>query len=63
MTKFDLWYISFEDNLQFLYYKLINISKENGLFIIESENSYNDFVDMIYNESSGNIFDNIFNNQ
>jgi len=56
-TNLDIWYQYNEPALQYLYNYLIDLSKKYGLIINNSEDSYSDFVNVIYNESNGYIID------
>jgi hypothetical protein len=57
MHNFDLWYKMNENILTYLYYELMNISKSYNIILIDDNNSYNNFLTMMYNESSKEIID------
>jgi len=56
-TNLDIWYHYNEPALQYLYNYLINLSKNYGLNINNSTDSYSDFVNVMYNESNGYLID------
>lgn len=45
------WFYKNQELLEYMYYNLIDISNSYGIKIINNENSVNDFITMIYNES------------
>ena len=55
--NFDNWYNNNQPVLQYLYYYLIETSKKYGINIITTDEAYNDYVDMMFNESNGYIVD------
>jgi hypothetical protein len=55
MTEFNIWYEINKNALAHLYFKLIKISKSHGIKIINKQESMNDFIYMMYNESSKQI--------
>ncbi len=57
MNDFNTWYIENKNVLSHLYIELIDISKRNGINIIENKNSYKNFLNMMYNESYKEIID------
>ena len=57
MHNFDLWYKMNENILTYLYYELMNISKSYSIILIDDNNSYNNFLTMMYNESSKELID------
>jgi len=57
MHNFDVWYKMNENILTYLYYELINISKRYSIILIDDNNSYNNFLTMMYNESSKELID------
>jgi len=57
MVEFTLWYEINKNALEHLYYKLIEISNEHGIQIIKRQSTVNDFIYMMYNESSKQIID------
>jgi hypothetical protein len=57
MYDFDVWYKINKNVLIHLYYKLIDISKCYNISIIDDDNSYDNFLEMMYNESSKTIID------
>lgn len=59
MHDFDLWYKKNKNVLIHLYYILIDISKSYNIIIIDNNNSYNNFLYMMYNESSKKVIDKI----
>jgi len=59
MHNFDLWYKKNKNVLIHLYYILIDISKSYNIIIIDNNNSYNNFLEMMYNESSKMVIDKI----
>jgi len=52
MDNFDCWYSSNKSVLDVLYYKLIILSKSYGIIIKNNNNSYNNYLYMMYNEST-----------
>jgi len=59
MHDFDLWYKKNKNALIHLYYILIDISKSYNIILIDDNNSYNNFLEMMYNESSKMVIDKI----
>ena len=57
MVEFTFWYEINKNALEHLYYKLIEISKSHGIQIIKRQITVNDFIYMMYNESSKQIID------
>ena len=57
MSEFDFWYNTNKHALDELYYKLIYISNSYSIIIIDNNKSYNNFLKMIYNESSKKVID------
>ena len=55
MYDFNLWYKINKNALNHLYYELINISKNYNIIIIDDNNSYNNYLEMMYNESSKRV--------
>ena len=55
MDKFNIWYEINKNALAHLYFKLIKISKSHGIKIINNQESMDDFIYMMYNESSKKI--------
>jgi hypothetical protein len=53
----NFWYINNKVALDYLFYNLIKISKTYGIIIIDNNKSYDNFIEMMYNESNGNIID------
>ena len=45
------WFYKNQELLECLYNTLIHMSKSYGIKIIENQNSINDFITMMYNES------------
>lgn len=43
------WYKKNENDIKFLYYYLINLSKEKGININSNQNSFDEFVRLVYN--------------
>jgi hypothetical protein len=60
MYNFENWYKINMNVLIHLYYILIDISKSYNIVIIDNNNSYNFFLEMMYNESTKNVIDKIF---
>ena len=48
-NKINEWYKKNENDIKSLYYYLINISKEKGININSNQNSFDEFVRLIYN--------------
>lgn len=42
------WYKNNENDIKFLYYYLIKISKENSINIISNQKTFEDFVYLLY---------------
>ena len=70
MDNFDNWAYINIDVLNHLYYKMIQISNIHGIKIIDAQSSFDNFVYMVFNESSKKIinrelypqfFDRIYN--
>ena len=59
MHDFDSWYKTNKNALIHLYHILIDISKSYNIIIIDNNNSYNNFLEMMYNESSKMVIDKI----
>jgi len=57
MCEFDLWYKMNENILMYLFYELIKISKKYNIHLLDDNNSYNNFLIMMYNESSKEVID------
>jgi hypothetical protein len=57
MTSFDLWLKQNRFILDNLYYSLIAASKKAGIIIIQSDDVYENFLIMMYNESNKKIVD------
>jgi hypothetical protein len=57
MSNFNLWYDINKNALNHLFSKLIEISKSYGIIIIENNVSYNNFIKMMYYESSKKVID------
>ena len=60
MSEFDFWYNTNKHALDELYYKLIFISKSYSIIIIDNDKSYNNFLIMMYNESSKKVITPLF---
>ena len=52
MDKVDKWINININVLNHLYYKMIHVSKIHGIKIIQSQESFDNFVYMMYNECS-----------
>jgi hypothetical protein len=59
MNDFNTWYKINKNVLEHLYYELINISKENDIIIINNNRTYDNFLKMMYNESSKKVINKI----
>jgi len=57
MTSFDFWLKKNIFILDHLYFSLITVSKKAGIIIIDSEDVYENFLIMMYNESNQKIVD------
>jgi hypothetical protein len=55
MDKYDNWINININVLNHLYYKMIQISKIHGINIINTQESFDNFVYMMYNESSREV--------
>jgi len=55
MDKVDYWINININVLNHLYYKMIHVSKIHGINIIDTQQSFDNFVYMIYNESSREV--------
>jgi len=53
----NYWYKKNKGVLNYLFYKLIEISKTNGITIKDTDNSFNNFIDMMYHQSDKEIID------
>lgn len=51
------WFEINRNALEYLYYQLANISSSHGIKIIIDEISKDNFINMMYNESNGDIID------
>jgi hypothetical protein len=51
MTDFKSWINRNSSILEELYYKLIEISHNNGIQLIDNKNSFQEFLLMMFNES------------
>lgn len=51
------WYKINNNALDELYYELIYISESYGIYIIDNDKSYNDFIYMMYKESNKTVID------
>ena len=51
------WFEINRNALEYLYYQLLDISSSHGITIIVDEISKDNFIRMMYNESSGDIID------
>ena len=51
------WFEINRNALEYLYYQLLNISSYHGIKLIVDEISKNNFINMMYNESNGNVID------
>jgi hypothetical protein len=59
MNDFNTWYKINKNVLKHLYYELINISKDNDIIIINNNKTYNNFLKMMYYESSKKVINKI----
>ena len=57
MHNIETWYNKNRNVIIHLYYELIDISKKNGIDIKDNKQTYNNFIKMMYNESSKEIID------
>lgn len=55
MSYFDNWWKNNAEVLEHLYYELIDISKNNGIKIINNQTTINHFIKMMYYESNGTL--------
>jgi hypothetical protein len=55
MNNFDCWYSSNKSVLDNLYHRLITLSKSYGIIIKDNNNSYDNYLYMMYNESTKKI--------
>jgi len=53
------WYKTNCNILDELYYELIMISESYGIYIIDNDKSYNNFIDMMYKESNKTVINRI----
>ena len=51
------WFEINRNALEYLYYQLLNISSYHGIKLIVDEISKNNFINMMYNESNGDVID------
>lgn len=52
MTNYDDWLYHNTPLLEHLYYYLIDLSNTYGIQIIDSDNTINNFIKMMYNQSN-----------
>ena len=57
MNSFEEWFHMNKVILKHLYYKLFDICETYGISMIDDNKSINNFLKMMYNESSGDIID------
>lgn len=57
MNNFDDWYNINRGALIYLYNKLFIISKNYGLFLIDNDNTYESYLEMMYNLSNKEVID------
>lgn len=55
LENFNIWFSTNKNAIEHLYYKLINMSKLYGIKINNTQQAKDDFISMIYNESSGQL--------
>jgi len=55
MSYFHYWYENNIGALEHLYDELIKLSKSYGINIIDNQQTINNFIKMMYNESDGQI--------
>ena len=59
IDKFNKWFNVNKNALEHLYYKLINMAELYNIHINNTQNSKDDFITMMYKESSGELLDEI----
>ena len=57
MNNFDHWYNINKGVLIYLYNKLFVISKNYELFLIDNDNTYESYLEMMYNLSNKEVID------
>ena len=57
MTTFNRWYKINRGVLNYLYNKLFIISKSYGVNLIDSQETFDNYIDMMYNLSNKEVID------
>ena len=60
MTKLMEWYRSNKNGLHYFFYKLCKYCQRNNIHIIKDNDSFRDFVELVYHYSSGKHSDSKF---
>lgn len=55
MYSFEDWFEYNQEELKKLYFELINISLKYNIKLINNQKSINEFIDLIYGESSKHL--------